>query len=210
MELLYTVAFVVGLGYGVLSVLVHGIADATHGAPDGIGGHDSGAGHAADAVGGADAGGHGFLHAATELLPLNTLTVATFLLGFGAVGLIATKALGLALLLGLILAVVGGLGVAFAFYAGVLRTLYRFQGSSVAQGEDILRATGEVITAIPSDGTGEIALVAAGSRMQLPARTRDGVAVARGARVVTLEVRQGIAYVAPLPEPSRQAVPSEE
>jgi len=193
MEFVYTVAFVVGLGYGLISVLLHGFADFAHSAADVAGSHDLHIEH--DATG--DTAAHVEAHG-MDPSPVNSLTVAAFLLGFGAMGLIGTNGLGLGLLAGLAFAIGGAFLVAFVFFVGVLRSLYRFQGNSLARGTDILNASGEIVTSIPAGGTGSITVFAGGSRIQLPARTRDGLPVKQGTRVVMLEVRDGVAYVAPI------------
>ena len=53
----------------------------------------------------------------------------------------------------------------------------------------------QVVTPIPENGTGEIALIAKGARINSPARAVDGSAIPRNAAVEIVEVVGTVFYV---------------
>jgi hypothetical protein len=141
-----------------------------------------------------DASGHldaGHAH------PVSGTTIATFVTGFGAGGIVGHYLLRWTLLPGLALATVTGVALAGAAYV-VLELIFRQTqaGSEYAVGETIGREA-EVITAIPAGGTGEVAFIVRGQREIAPARLLDGGALARGRVAVIDKVMGHTLYVRP-------------
>ena len=141
-----------------------------------------------------DASGHldaGHFH------PVSGTTVATFITGFGGGGAVAHYMLEWPPLRGVLVASLSGLVLAAAAY-GVLEMIFKQTqaGSEFAVGEAVGRDA-EVITAIPAGGTGEVAYLARGQRVQAPARGAGGAAVPRGRPVVIEKVSGQTVYVRP-------------
>jgi len=122
--------------------------------------------------------------------PISGTTVATFITGFGAGGVIGHYGLKWGLLPGLGLALGGGLVVAAAAY-GVLELIFKHTQAGAEFGaEDLAGREAEVITPIPAGGMGEVACNVKGQREVAAARSADGAAIARG-RIVVIETVSG-------------------
>jgi hypothetical protein len=134
---------------------------------------------------------------AGHMHPVSGTTVATFITGFGGGGIVGHYLLHWALLPGLVLATASGVALAGAAYL-VLEMIFRQTqgGSEFAVGEAVGREA-EVITAIPANGTGEIAYTVRGQREIAPARRADGGALGRGRIAVIDKVMGHTIYVRP-------------
>jgi hypothetical protein len=167
-EAVYAFCFVVGAVYALVAGVMTGV----------LGGH----GHHAEPV------GHGFhhdtghggdmLHADSEgevqLSPISPVTITMFATSFGGVRLIGSHALALPVLLSLPMALVSGFVIAgMAFYT-FSKLFQATEGSSEPRVSELVGLEAEVITPVPSQGLGEIAYVARGSRFTAPARSEDG------------------------------------
>lgn len=143
-----------------------------------------------DIDGGADIGDgqHG-------ISPISPLTISTFVSAFGASGLVATGLFSASERGSIIWAALGGVLVSALVYIGFTYLFIKPQGSSEVKVAELRGAIAEVITPIPDDGMGEIALVAQGGRVTYSARGKDGAAIARGTPVRVIRVTGGIAYV---------------
>lgn len=147
-----------------------------------------------DMIGGdihVDATGHldaGHLH------PVSGTTAATFITGFGGGGAVAHYFLEWSLLAGLTVAALTGLSMAAAAYAVLELVFKHTQAGSEFTTEDLVGREAEVITPIPEGGTGGVACVARGQRVQSAARSSGG-AVAKGTVVVIDKVLGSTVYV---------------
>ncbi len=149
---------------------------------------------------GADAGGEAggadvdVGEAMPGISPLSPVTIATFATSFGGVGVILDKAM----LPGWVSVPIAG-GSGFVVAAGVFYLFYRVfsmtqSTSSVATRHTVGRQA-KVITAIPADGTGEVAYVLGGRRFNAPARAADGEPLPGGTAVVIQRMEAGVCYV---------------
>jgi len=141
---------------------------------------------------GVDASGHfdvGHPH------PVSGTTIATFITGFGAGGIVGHYLLQWSFGWSLLLATGGGLLLAGAAYLVLDLIFSQTQAGSEHTVEDAVGRDAEVITAIPAGGVGEIAFVVRGQRDQAPARSTDGAAVPRGRVVVVDRMVGQTAYV---------------
>jgi membrane protein implicated in regulation of membrane protease activity len=141
-----------------------------------------------------DAGGHldaGHAHSISGTI------VATFVTGFGGGGVLAHYLFRWSLVKGLGFAAVAGLALAAAAF-GILEAIFKQTqgGSEFASGEMVGREA-EVITPIPANGVGEVALQMKGQRERASARTLDGSAVPRGQVVVIDKVTGSTVFVRP-------------
>lgn len=172
--LLYIALLVVGLAYAVFSVSAGFFSDLFAGDVE------------VGSDGGLD-GGH--LH------PVSGTTIATFVTGFGAGGVVAIYYLQWSLLRSLGTAVGGGLVLAALAYL-VLELIFRqTQAGSEFAMQDVVGREAEVITPIPEGGLGEVAYVVRGQREQGAARTVDGRPAAKGSVVVVDKVMGSTLYV---------------
>lgn len=127
--------------------------------------------------------------------PISGTTVATFVTGFGAGGVLGHYALEWPLLGSLGVAVTTGLVAAAAAF-GVLELIFRqTQAGGEFDMQEMAGRVGEVITSIPPGGTGEIAYIVKGQREQGAARSSDGSAIAKGQAIVIDKVLGSTIYV---------------
>lgn len=119
---------------------------------------------------------------------LSPMTVAILVASIGAYGLIARYGLGAGDDASVLIAV--GAGIATAY--GVGRTLWRAtqasRASTAIPAAHFAGATGDVITAIPAGGIGEVAVIVDGQRYTSSARTADGTALAQGTPVTVVRL----------------------
>jgi membrane-bound ClpP family serine protease len=127
--------------------------------------------------------------------PMSPTVISTFLTGFGGGGLLANSyfhlgpaaGVGVALLTGALLS--GGTFAAISF-------LFRStQAGSEFAFSDMVGSVVQVVTPIPENGTGEVAVIAKGTRINSPARSADGKAISRNAAVKVERVVGNILYV---------------
>ena len=167
-DAIYLLSFVTGVIYALVAGVMTGVLGG-HGHHGGPAGHDlhHGLGHGAETLH-ADAGGE------VQLSPISPVTITMFVTAFGGVGLIGTHALALPILLSFPMALASGLilaGVAFYTFSKLFQAT---ESSSEAHVSELVGLEAEVITPIPSQGLGEIAYVARGTRFTAPARSEDG------------------------------------
>lgn len=139
---------------------------------------------------------HGHL-AADHPHAISGTTIATFITGFGAGGILGHYGLEWNVLPGLGLAVGSGLVLAFAAYLVLDWIFSQTQAGSEFRGEEVVGRMAEVITPIPENGTGEITFLVKGQRETGPARAIDGISVARGVTVVIEKIVGTTHYVRP-------------
>ncbi len=167
----YFVAFVVGLGYSVIV---------------GLSSHFFG-----------DHGGDVHMDVGTDLpiTPLSPTVIATFLTGFGGGGLIANSYFQLSLMKGVLAALLTGVLLSCGTF-GALTVLFKnTQAGAEYSIDDMVGRVVQIITPIPENGTGEVALVAKGTRIIGPARTEDGQAIPRNSPVEIVRVVGNVYYV---------------
>jgi membrane protein implicated in regulation of membrane protease activity len=137
-----------------------------------------------------------FDHGEIGLPSISPMSIASFVTAFGAFGIISSQLFGASTVISLLTAVGGGLVVGII---AQLIFIYVFspQISSTRTKLDIIGTTAEVITPIPEDGVGQIALVSRGSRVTYSARTKSGHSFKQGDLVHVVELVGSIAFVEP-------------
>jgi membrane-bound ClpP family serine protease len=93
----------------------------------------------------------------------------------------------------------------FLVYIGFTYLFIKPQGSSEVHLSDLSGHLAEVITPIPENGLGEVALVAQGGRVIFSARSNHGQKVDRGESVKVTRISGGVAYVEPVADESPKA-----
>ncbi len=173
--IVYFLSFAIGLGYAIIV---------------GLAGHLFGGGDVHDV--------HMDVGTDLPISPLSPTVVATFLTGFGGGGLLANSYFQLSVGKGVLVALLTGILLSCGTF-GVLTILFKNTqaGSEYSIGEMVGRQV-QVITPIPENGTGEVALIAKGTRVAGPARSEDGRAIARNTPVEVTRVVGNVYYVRPL------------
>jgi hypothetical protein len=171
---IYGFAFAIGLGYAIFS---------------GLAGH----------LFGGDVSHDIHMDVGTDLpiSPLSPTVISTFLTGFGGGGILANSYLGLSVPKGALFAILAGTLLSGGTYTILLIMFRNTQAGSEFSADDMTGREVEVITPIPENGTGEIAVVVKGTRVNGPARSTDGRAVSRQTRVVIDKVVGNVYYVKP-------------
>ena len=186
---IYTVSLVIGVVYVVIGAILGEIAH--HGVDladqdTDLGGADVGqdmdVGHD---IGHVDAGGlaHDVGLGQEHISPFKPLTIATFLTGFGGLGLISQLGLRVSPLVSLFVAGPGAVAIAAVEFAAFVKLVIRAQGSSEATFYETLGSEAEVTVAIPKKGLGQVAYHIKGFRYMSPARSDDGKPIKQGERV---------------------------
>jgi membrane protein implicated in regulation of membrane protease activity len=127
--------------------------------------------------------------------PVSGTTIATFITGFGAGGVVAHYLLRWPFGWGLLVATGSGLLLAGAAYLVLDLIFSQTQAGSEHTTDDAVGREAEVITPIPEGGTGEIAYVIRGQREVAPARSADGASIPRGCVVIIEKMIGQTAYV---------------
>jgi membrane-bound ClpP family serine protease len=170
--IVYFLSFVIGLGYAI----VVGLAGHLFGGGDG---HDI----------------HMDVGTDLPISPLSPTVLATFLTGFGGGGLLANSYFQLSVGKGVLVALLTGVLLSCGTF-GVLTILFRnTQAGSEYSIDQMVGRVVQIITPIPENGTGEVALVVKGTRVIGPARTEDGKAIARNTPVEIVRVVGNVYYV---------------
>ena len=195
MGYVYTVIFLVGVIYTVVTFLMGGLLGLAH-----IDGHfDT---HV-------DAGFHGHLdtHIDTHIdtgasptfavFPIKPITVVTFLTVFGGIGVIGTKE-GINPIILPILAALAGLIVSFILYRFIVVPLYKAQNTSAVTQDKLIGLKAMVISPILAEGFGTIAYEVNGRKCNAPAQHVGKKAVAQGEEVIIYEIKNNVFYVEPL------------
>jgi len=196
----FMICFGVGLLFLIVTALLGGLGD--------FGGHVDVGGHEIDlggGEGGGDVGGH-----AVGLSPVSPILISFFLTAFGAVGGICMSLWNIPFSWSLLIALVMSFAMATLVYFLLLKVFEATQGGVEVNVSDLPGREADVITGIPKGGTGEIAFITSGGRLNGPARSEDGKpipynTVVRIVKVVgnTYIVRKAEAGESP-PAPSTQ------
>lgn len=199
--IVYILLAVVGCGYVLLSAVLGHLLD-FHDV-----GHDAGAGSAdaGHADGDYGDGGHGKVtHADTAAAPtfhfpfFSPLAISTLVAAIGGYGLITKVGMGMNDGPSIASSVIAALVTAYVITYIAWKVVIGSIGSSRIRTSQLVGATAEIITPIPENGMGEIAIVVHNQRVTGPARSVDGKPVPRGAAVKVYEMLGTTYVVGPL------------
>jgi membrane protein implicated in regulation of membrane protease activity len=130
-----------------------------------------------------------------EASRINFGTVSAFLAWFGGTGYVLARFSGFWSLIALAIACASGLvGAAIVFFF-LAKVLIRKDEELNPADYDMIGVLGTVTSNIRPTGTGEMMFSQAGTRRSAPARSDDGIAIAKGTEVVVTRYERGIAYV---------------
>jgi len=125
----------------------------------------------------------------------NTFSLMIFLCWFGAAGYLLTRyGSFLAVVVVLLAAICGVAGGAIVFFF-LTRVLLPHEHELTADETEVVGVVGQVSSAIRDGGIGEIIYQQLGARQSVPARSEDGVPIARDEEVFVVRYERGIAYV---------------
>ncbi len=179
----FIICFGIGLVFLIVTAVMGGLMD--------VGGHHFD-------FGGADSGAD--LGGGIHFSPISPTFISFFLTVFGGIGGISMSLWELQFRWALLLALVGGVGLATLVYLFMVKVFEAAQGGVEVEVADLVGHEGEVITGIPKGGTGEIAFIASGGRLNGPARSADGEAIPMNATVTIVKIIGNTYVVARAPE----------
>lgn len=116
---------------------------------------------------------------------LSTPVIGAFMAAFGAAGALLLRGLETSLLNAVVGGVASGIVLGGATF-GLVRALMHMPTDATPRTSDLVGSIATVITRIPDDGLGEIALVSAGQKLKLSARA-DGP-IPNGSSVIVVDV----------------------
>jgi membrane protein implicated in regulation of membrane protease activity len=184
-EIVYLVAFFLGLGFAVLSALLSDVfhSDAAIGDIDV---HPAGPD--------VDLGQPHGIHTGGVHFPiLSPVTISTFVASFGGMGIILLKLKPeWGTFVHIPISIVVGLGVALSTAYLFYRLFGKAQISSAAREADIIGLEADVSITIPANGMGQISYVAIGGRATASAKSDDGSEVKQGEKVRIMKIAGGV------------------
>jgi len=190
MEYAYTIIFLVGVIYTVVTFLLGGLFGLAH--------FDGGIDTHVDT--------HFDIHPHTDgvsptftISPLKPITIVSFITVFGGIGIIGTRS-ALNGIIVFLLAVVSALIASFLLYRFIVVPLYKAQNTSAVSRVELVGIKATVISPIFENGFGTIAYVVNGSKYNGPAQHVSKRAVEQGEEVIVYEIKNNIFYVQPLNE----------
>ncbi|CAN5620846.1 hypothetical protein BH23BAC4_BH23BAC4_05160 [soil metagenome] len=131
---------------------------------------------------------------------LDPLSIVGGIAAFGAAGLVYEEWLGLTGTTGAFAAGLTGLLFSVAMHFVYVRPMKRSENSLGFSMREYAGRTGEVITSIPVDGCGEVLITMGVSNTFQSASSFDRIPIPGGARVVVVEVKDGVLWVSALSE----------
>ena len=190
MEYGYTIIFLVGVIYTVVTFLLGGLLGLAH--------FDTDFDTHVDTHFDIHFDPHGVAPTFT-ISPLKPITIVSFITVFGGVGIMGTRS-GLSGIIVFILAVLLALITSFLLYRFLVVPLYKAQNTSAVSRVKLIGIKATVISPILENGFGTIAYVVNGSKYNGPAQHVSKRAVAQGEEVSVYDIKNNIFYVQPLNE----------
>lgn len=186
-ETLYLVCFLVGLLLSAFTLL-------------GGMGHFGGHVHMPHAPHVPHAGGHpvGAANGSSGAVTVpwwNAFSIMVFLCWFGAAGYLLTRYGTFVATVVLVFSVICGVAGGAIVFVFLTRVLLPHEHDLTADETEIIGAVGRVSAKIRAGGTGEMVYEQLGARCSAPARSEDGLEIARDDEVYVVRYEKGIAYV---------------
>jgi hypothetical protein len=142
-------------------------------------------------VGGAHGHGHG--HGGPSLFNMSSLLAGVTV--FGGMGYVLNKVGLTNTLLILLLAVVAGLGIGWLFFLLYAKVIYKHDDSMKESDFELSGQLGKLSVPIIGEGVGEMVYVLQGTTRSLSVRSENGNSMAKGTKVVVLNISKGVATV---------------
>lgn len=154
----------------------------------------------------------GIADGAFEVLDvLDPLSIVGGLTVFGGAGVVLTETAGFGVGTTAALAAAIGFTLAVAMHFVYVRPMKRSENSTGFSIREYHGKIGEVITAIPAEGYGEVIVRMGASNTFRTAASFEGTPIERGTRIVVVEIRDGDLLVTPFDEltPADDVVPQQ-
>ena len=135
-----------------------------------------------------------------EIPVLQPVTLVSGVTAFGGSGLLLTQASSFSPEMIMLLAVVAGAAIAVLSYFVWVEPMERAETTIGYSIQELVGQTGEVLTAIPADGVGEILITMVSGRSNHIAASMTNSPIPEGARVIVLKVSDHVLYVERLEE----------
>lgn len=184
---LFQVCFYTGVLYTVISFVLGHLLDFA-----GMHGHiDTHTDLNMHGDGGADFHGH---VSDASISPLKPVTIAAFVTVFGGTGMILMKSsYGAAAALGA--ATFLGLAVAYMLFRFLIVPLSRAQNTSAVSQFELIGSLARTALSMKGKDFGKINYTVEGNTYSAPAKSVDGIAIAKGVPVVIIDIKKNIFYV---------------
>ncbi|MGQ9628184.1 MAG: hypothetical protein ACUVV0_14935 [Anaerolineae bacterium] len=137
-----------------------------------------------------------FDHGEVGLTSLSPITIASFVTGFGAFGIISTQMFNVSPKASILWAALGAFLVGGVVHIAFIY-VFAPQTSSEVRLAELVGKAAEVTVPIPAEGTGKITLIARGARVTYGARSATGRPIGRGTIVTIEEMAGSMALVKP-------------
>lgn len=131
------------------------------------------------------------------VFPIKPITVVAFLTVFGGIGMIGTSN-GINPVILFLMAFLAGLIVSFILYKFIVVPLYKAQNTSAVSQDKLIGLKALVISPILEEGFGTIAYEVNGRKFNAPSQHVGKKAVAQGEEVIIYEIKNNVFYVEPL------------
>ena len=136
---------------------------------------------------------HGGGHSSVSFV--NFGTIAAFLAWFGGTGYLLTEYSALWFIAALAVSLFSGVGGAAVVFLFLAKVLVAHEHPLDPADYEMVGVLGRVSSGIRSGGTGELIFSQEGARRSAPARSENGLEIARDTEVVVTRFEKGIAYV---------------
>lgn len=185
MLLLFQVCFLTGVLYTVISFILGHLLDFA-----GVDGHiDTHVDMHVD--GHIDVGGH---LSGAGVSPIKPITIAAFVTVFGGTGMILMRD-NYGSLLSAVIAAALGFIVSFILYRFIVVPLYKAQNTSAVSQIELIGGLAHTALTMTGNSFGKINYTVEGNTYSAPAKSIDGVAIAKGAPVVIIDIKKNVFYV---------------
>lgn len=132
---------------------------------------------------------------AAHISPLNGFTVVAFLCWFGGTGYVLHHGNVVSNALVLLLSMVSGVAGGALIFWFLSRVLMARERTLEPEDTEMTGVIGRLSGGIPANGVGEILYSQNGARRAAPVRSEDGHPIERGAEVIVMRHKRGMAYV---------------
>lgn len=142
--------------------------------------------------------GHWLGH--VEILVLQPVTIVSGITAFGGCGLLLTQTTSFSPGAIMLLAVLCGLAIAVLSYFVWVEPMEKAEVTIGYSMQELAGKVGEVLTTIPANGVGEVLVTQVSGRSSHMAESMTNEPILEGTKVIILEVRDHVLYVARLEE----------
>ncbi|RTE11813.1 hypothetical protein [Paenibacillus whitsoniae] len=115
---------------------------------------------------------------------------------FGGVGYLLAAFGPWSLILVIVVAAAAGVGVGWLFFLLYVKVLYKHDDTMLESEFDLSGQLGEITVPMAGSGIGEMVYVLHGTKRSISVRSEHGEPIAKGAKVMVVQMKDGVATVA--------------